>query len=164
MKKITNDAYNTIFAELGRDWALITAQKDGKVNTMTAAWGGIGVMWGKDVAFVVVRPTRYTKEFLDAGDTFSLSFLPAEHKKTLSYFGSVSGREEDKIAKSGLAIAREDDIPYFEAADKVLLLKKLYAQDMCPEAFVDASLDAQWYPEHDYHTLYIAEITGVLEK
>ena len=92
MKKITNDAYNTIFAELGRDWALITAQKDGKVNTMTAAWGGIGVMWGKDVAFVVVRPTRYTKEFLDAGDTFSLSFLPAEHKKTLSYFGSVSGR------------------------------------------------------------------------
>ena len=120
MKKITNDAYNTIFAELGRDWALITAQKDGKVNTMTAAWGGIGVMWGKDVAFVVVRPTRYTKEFLDAGDTFSLSFLPAEHKKTLSYFGSVSGREEDKIAKSGLAIAREDDIPYFEAAEKAV--------------------------------------------
>lgn len=74
---------------------LITAGRD-KCNTMTASWGGLGVMWSKNVAFVVVRPQRYTKEFLDAEPAFSLSFLGDEHRKALSYLGSVSGRNEDK--------------------------------------------------------------------
>ena len=52
------------FQMIGKEWLLVTAEKDGKANTMTASWGGVGVMWGRNVAFIVIRPQRYTKEFM----------------------------------------------------------------------------------------------------
>lgn len=83
---------------MARNGFALTAEKDGKVNTMTAGWGGLGVMWGKNVAFVVVRDSRYTKEFIDSSDSFSLTFFEntPDNKKMLSYIGSTSGRDEDK--------------------------------------------------------------------
>ena len=78
----------TPFELIGKDWMLVTAQKpDGSVNTMTASWGGLGVMWGKNVAFAVIRPQRYTKEFIDNGERFSLTFFPEQYKKELGYLG-----------------------------------------------------------------------------
>lgn len=59
------------FTMIGKEWLLVTAEKDGKANTMTASWGGMGVMWGKNTAFIVLRPQRYTKEFIDSTETFS---------------------------------------------------------------------------------------------
>lgn len=95
------------FTMIGKEWLLVTAEKDGKANTMTASWGGMGVMWGKNTAFIVLRPQRYTKEFIDSTETFSLSVLDESFRKTYGYLGSVSGRDEDKIAKSGLTIIHE---------------------------------------------------------
>lgn len=100
------------FTLIGKQWMLITAEKDGKVNTMTASWGGLGEIWEQSAAYIVVRPQRYTKEFLDAADTFSLTFFEESYRKTLSYLGTVSGREEDKIAKPGLTIAHSG-VPLF---------------------------------------------------
>ena len=71
------------FEKIGSQWMLVTAEKDGKVNTMTASWGGVGVLWGKDVATVYIRPQRYTKEFVDAADTFTLTFYDGESKKEM---------------------------------------------------------------------------------
>lgn len=86
MKVIKPEELNkNVFSMIGKEWLLVTAEKEGKVNTMTASWGGLGVMWGKDVAFIVLRPQRYTKEFVDAGETFSLSVLDGERRKTLNY-------------------------------------------------------------------------------
>ena len=150
------------FQMIGKDWMLVTAEKDGKVNTMTASWGGAGVMWGKNVAFVVIRPQRYTKEFIDASDTFSLSILDNSYRKTLNYLGTVSGRDEDKIQKSGLTVEHSGNTPYFKEAKTVLLLKKLYHQEMSPDCFIDKSLIEKWYPNADYHTLYVAEIEKIL--
>ncbi len=150
------------FQMIGKDWMLVTAEKDGKVNTMTASWGGAGVMWGKNVAFVVIRPQRYTKEFIDASDTFSLSILDNSYRKTLNYLGTVSGRDEDKIQKSGLTVEHSGNTPYFKEANTVLLLKKLYHQEMSPDCFIDKSLIEKWYPNADYHTLYVAEIEKIL--
>ncbi len=82
------------FQMIGKEWLLVAAEKAGKTNAMTASWGGVGIMWGKPVAYVFIRPQRYTKEFIDASDTFSLSVLGEEYRKTLSYFGTVSGRDE----------------------------------------------------------------------
>ena len=76
------------FEKIGSQWMLITAEKDGKVNTMTASWGGVGVLWGKDVATVYIRPQRYTKEFVDAADTFRLTFFDGECKKEMGYLPS----------------------------------------------------------------------------
>lgn len=53
------------FDKIGKEWFLLTAEKEGKVNTMTAAWGGLGVIWNCNVAYIVVRQSRYTKEMID---------------------------------------------------------------------------------------------------
>lgn len=152
------------FVMINQDWMLVTAERSGKANTMTASWGGVGILWGKPVAFIFIRPQRYTKEFLEAGDKFSLSILGEAYRKQLSYLGSVSGRDEDKITKSGLTLAHEDNIPYFEEAHLVLTCRKLYAQDLKPECFIDESCASKWCPAKDYHTMYVAEILEVLEK
>lgn len=152
------------FTMIGKEWLLATAEHEGKANTMTASWGGVGVMWGKNVAFAVIRPQRYTKEFIDASESFSLSVLDESFRKTYSYLGTVSGRDEDKIAKSGLTIVHEGETPYFAEANTVLVCRKLYAQEYQPECFLNGELDAKWYPGKDYHTMYIAEIEKVLVR
>lgn len=150
------------FKLIGKDWMLVTAEKEGKVNTMTASWGGFGVMWAKNVAFVVIRPQRYTKEFVDHSAAFSLSFLDESFRNTLSYLGTKSGRDEDKVAKSNLTVGHNDGTPYFEEAQVAVFCKKLYAQEYKPECFIAQELNGQWYPESDHHTIYIAEITKIL--
>lgn len=152
------------FRLIGKEWMLVTAEKEGTVNTMTASWGGLGVMWGKNVAYVVIRPQRYTKAFIDHADTFSLTFYAPEFKKQLSYLGSVSGRDEDKIAKAGLTVAHSGDTPYFEEAHLVMVCKKLYKQPLDPEGFIAKELDEKWYPNKDYHEMYIVEVEKVLVR
>lgn len=152
------------FTMIGKEWLLITAEKEGKVNTMTASWGGVGIMWGKPVAYIFIRPQRYTKEFVDAADTLSLSVLDEEYRKTLSYLGTVSGRDEDKIAKSGLTVVHEGQTPYFAEAHTALICRKLFAQPYAPACFIDKSCEEKWYPQKDYHTMYIVEIEDVLVK
>lgn len=146
---------------IGKEWLLVTAEKDGKANTMTASWGGVGIMWHKPVAYVFLRPQRYTREFIDQTDTFSLSVLDEEYRGTLRYFGTVSGREEDKILKSGLHVVHEGETPYFAEANTVMICRKLYAQSYDPSCFIDKSLDEKNYPNKDYHMMYIAEIEKV---
>lgn len=151
------------FETIGKTWMLVTAGDTAKANTMTASWGGLGVMFGKDVAYVVIRPGRYTREFIDREDTFSLSFLDKKYRKELNYLGTVSGRDEDKIEKSGLCLEFTDDTPYFNEADYVLILRKLVRQPLSYEALVDQTIDQTFYANKDYHILYIAEITKVLK-
>lgn len=152
------------FKLIGKEWLLISAQKDNKVNTMTASWGGLGIMWAKEVAFIVIRSSRYTKEFVDASDTFSITVLDESYKKTLGYLGSVSGRTEDKIEKSGLTVKYSQETPYFGEGRVVMICKKLFAQEMTPESLTEAGLEEQFYSDKDYHTMYVAEIKQVLVK
>lgn len=151
------------FKMIGKDWFLVTAGDKDQINTMTAGWGGLGVMWGKDVAFIVVRPNRYTREFIDKFDTFSLSFFDESYKKELLYLGSISGRQENKIQKSGLNVLRDDEIPYFKEAKTVMLCKKLYAQEMKEDCFADKELIEKWFPQKDFHIMYVGEILKVIE-
>jgi len=152
------------FKLIGEEWMLITAEKDGKANTMTASWGGLGVMWGKNVAYIAIRPQRYTKEFIDNSDTFSLTFFDDSFKRALGYLGATSGRDEDKIAKSNLTVRHTDGVPYFAEAKIAILCNKLYAQEYKPELFVAQEINEKCYPDADHHTLYIAEITKILVK
>ncbi len=165
MKKILpENIIDNIFKLIGKDWMLVAAQKDGKVNAMTASWGFGGVMWGKNAVVVGIRPQRYTKEFVDNGDTFSITILPESYRETMSYFGTVSGRDEDKIAKTGLTVAHDENTPYFEEGRLVLICKKMYSQEIKEENFIDKSIIDKWYPNKDYHMMYVAEIIDVLEK
>lgn len=148
------------FQKIGNEWMLITAKKaDGTFNTMTASWGGAGVLWGKPVITAYIRPQRYTKEFVDAGEMFTLTFFDGACKKEMGYLGKVSGRDEDKVAKTGLTPVQVEGEPTFAEAKLVLVCRKLYEDTIKPELFKDASIDGKWYPEKDYHTMYIAEVT-----
>jgi len=136
-KEIKPEELNkSAFKLLGKDWMLITAQKDNKVNTMTAAWGGFGVMFAKNVVYIVIRPQRYTREFVDNSDTFSLTFFDETFRKQLNYFGTVSGRDEDKISKSNLTIQYLNHTPYFEEGNIAIICKKVYSQDFKSDCFI----------------------------
>ena len=153
------------FEKIGSEWMLISAEKDGKANTMTASWGGMGILWNKKVAFIFIRPQRYTKEFVDQTDHFTLSFLPEEERKALNYCGTVSGRDvEDKWAAAGLHPYPVDGTTGVEEAEMIFVCKKLYHQEMKPECFDAPENDERWYPEKDYHIMYMAEIEKVLVK
>lgn len=152
------------FEMIGKDWMLISAEKEGKVNTMTASWGGLGVIWNKNVVTVYIRPQRYTKEFIDNSDTFSVSVLGNEYRKELSYLGTISGRNENKIEKVGLTVIEDNNTPYFKESNIVIICRKLYAQDLKADGFVDSSLINKNYIEGDFHTMYIGEIEKVLIK
>ncbi len=154
------------FDIIDKGWMLITAGRREKFNTMTASWGGLGTLWNKPVALVVLRPQRYTKEFMDAGMRFSLSFLPAQFRRAMAYLGKVSGRNENKIEKCGLTPTFDAvGTPYFEESHTVLFCKKLYAQPLGEEFFINASeLVKSCYPKKDFHTLYVGEIEKILSE
>lgn len=152
------------FQLIGKYWMLITAKKQDKVNAMTASWGGLGVMWNKNVAYTVIRPQRFTKEFVDSTDEFSLCFLDDNYKKTLHYFGSVSGRDENKIEKSELTVLDNNNIPYFKESKLVIFCKKIFCQQMTPDSFFDKTMNDTFYPEKDHHYMYISEIKQIFSK
>ena len=132
--------------------------KDGKTNSMTASWGGLGVLWGKKVAFVFIRPQRYTKKFVDDAENFSLSFFEESYKPMLGYMGKVSGKNEDKIKKSGLTVQYKDGAPVFKEASLTLICRKMYRQTLEEDCFIDKTNIGKWYPQKDYHYMYVAEI------
>ena len=148
MKEIKHENFQeNAFEMIGKDWLLITAEKDGKVNTMTASWGGVGVLWNKKVAYIFIRPQRYTKEFVDFSDRLSVCVLPNSYRKELSYLGNVSGKDEDKISNANLKVQKYEDVPYFDEARLTLICRKLYAQDLKEEYFVEKDIIDKWYPQ-----------------
>jgi len=153
------------FQKIGKEWMLITAEKNDVVNTMTASWGGMGVLWNHRVVFVFVRAERYTKEFLDDSEDFSVTFYDVEkHRTDLAYLGRVSGRDEDKIARVGFTIEHEDGVPYFAEAETVLLCRKLSRHHVGPEGMVDPKIVPTWYQEgNGYHDMYVGQIVKVLQ-
>lgn len=162
------------FFLMGDEWFLMTAEKEGKVNTMTVGWGGLGVMWMKPVIFSAVRPERYTFEFSEYADTFSMTIFDDSYenrRKMLAYCGTVSGRDEDKIAKSNLTVVYEGATPYFKEASAAFICKKIMATVFQPEELCDQDF-AKYYGgtnnKHGegggWHILYIAQITDLLVK
>ena len=152
------------FQMIGKEWLLVTAEKDGKANTMTASWGGMGVMWGKNVVFVFIRDSRFTKEFIDREGRFSLSFPSEEYRKEMKYLGTVSGRDEDKIKEAGVHVAYHDGVPYIDEGKEILLCRVMSETPITQDEFKDEKIDAAWYADQDYHKMYIAEITDILAR
>lgn len=152
------------FQRIGRDWMLITAGDAAGVNTMTASWGGAGVLWGENVVTVYIRPSRYTHQFVDAQGRFSLCFFDEQWRAQLSMLGRVSGRDRDKIADAGLHVTWLDGIPVFEQARQVLLAQTLYTDMLRADCFADRALLDKCYPQRDLHTVYIAKLLGAYEQ
>src|SRR5574344_825163 len=160
-KDITENPFKLI----GSDWMLVTSGTPAKFNTMTASWGGVGILWNKPVAFTFIRPQRYTYEFLEEEEYFTLSFFTQDYKEALKLCGSKSGRDTDKVAATGLTPAFDGTIPYFKEAKTVLVCRKLYNQFLNEESLFDTSLTSNYKDDKsDWHKMYISEICKVLVK
>jgi len=147
-----------------KKWALVTAGTPEKFNSMTISWGGLGTLWGKAVATVYIRPTRYTYEFMEQNEYFSLSFFPEENRAALRVMGTKSGRDVDKVALSGLTpVNSENGTVAYKEAEVVLICRKMYAQDMDPNA-MPAEVRERFYNGEAAHRMYIAEVVGMIEK
>jgi len=154
-----------LFTAIKDDWMLITAMnREGKINTMTASWGGFGIMWARPVCLCVIRPQRYTREFVDETDRLTLSFLTEGHREALNLCGRVSGRDCDKIKEAGLHTVTDGDLAYFEESRLAVCGKKLYVSEFKEENFLDPSIVTSKYPLKDFHKVYVCEIEKVIVK
>jgi flavin reductase (DIM6/NTAB) family NADH-FMN oxidoreductase RutF len=148
---------------------LITAGDSGKGaghwNTMTASWGGLGVLWARDVAFMFIRPSRHTFAFANAAPLFTLSFFDREWRGALEFCGAQSGRDTDKAAKAGLTPIEFAGFPgsavSFREAREVFICRKLYTHDFDPTSFLDAPFIEKSNQGRDYHRMFIGEILGL---
>lgn len=169
MQKTTIEALakENAFELIGKEWMLITAGTPSKYNMMTASWGGIGWLWNKPVAFIFVRPERYTYPFIEENDRLTLSFLgqAAEMRHVLNLCGTVSGRDHDKMKLCGLTpFITEHDAVAFTEARLVIEGRKIFRSEMKKENFLDTGVLARWYndkPGGGLHTLYVVEIKEV---
>ena len=91
-----------IFSQYDKKWALVCAGTMKKHNAMTISWGGMGTLWGRPVVTVYVKPCRYTYEFMNDNEYFTVSFYPEENRKALSVMGKLSGRDMDKEKEAGI--------------------------------------------------------------
>lgn len=154
--------FNTdILTLFDKGWALVTAGDISDFNTMTISWGGMGTLWGKPVATVYVKPVRYTHEFMENNDYFTISFFEEEYRKALELLGSKSGRDCDKVMESRLTPVRigENIVGYVQAF-RTLVCRKIYSQELDVNAMPEAVREA-YYTNEAPHTMYIGEIVGI---
>lgn len=156
----------------GKEWCLAAAgnEKNG-YNAMTIAWGHLGAIWdrhtpkGKTInptAIVYLRLQRYTKEFFDGEELFTVCTFDSLYKKALTYLGTHSGRDGNKIAKAGLTPVFTENTTVFAEAKMAFICRKLYHAPLMESGFVDKSLIDENYPDRDFHEMYVGEIVKVL--
>ncbi|MEE1066269.1 MAG: flavin reductase [Acutalibacteraceae bacterium] len=165
MKELSNirEIKENLVKLIADDWALVSAGDKTEWNTMTISWGGIGELWGKDVVFAFIRPQRYTKEFMDKSDYFTVSFFEDEFKDALKICGTKSGRDCDKISMAGLTAECDGAAVFPAQARLVIKCRKIAVQKMDNSGFIDETIESN-YKAGDYHFIYIGEIEKILEK
>ncbi len=148
------------FVHFDKDWALLTAGVPGDFNSMTIGWGALGTMWGKPAAFLVVRPSRYTLEFLKKHEEATLSWYDEKYRKALGVFGSKSGRDVDKAAETGFTPTPVGKAVTYKEARETMVLRRLFMQQLDRSKFPEEVL--KWHPagtkDEEGHVLVIAEV------
>lgn len=163
MKEITlNELSFNPWDKIGKEWFLLTSGDENGYNTMTASWGFMGFMWRRSTFTAVVRPTRYTYEFMEKNDLFTVSFFDEKFRPALNFCGSYSGRDVDKAQKTGLDPLFIDGTTAFEQAEMVLVCKKIYAQDMDVNCLADEIKPING--SDPIHKQYIGEILKIYVK
>ena len=149
------------FSQFDQKWALLTAGTKDNFNTMTISWGGMGTLWSRPVVTVYVKPIRYTYEFMEKNDYFTVSFFPEEYKGALGILGTKSGRDCDKVALSGLTPVEVKDSMSFREAAITVVCKKIYHQDL-DVSQVPEDAKEHYYKHEAAHRMYIGEVVEIL--
>ncbi|MDR1451044.1 MAG: hypothetical protein LBI57_01730 [Helicobacteraceae bacterium] len=153
-----------IIARMSKDWALLAAGSAEDYNAMTVSWRLMGYLWERPVVVCFVRPQRFTRNFVDKNDGFSLTFFGKETKTRVhKVFGFESGKDIDKAAKAkAQPIVFDGGAIGFEEAKETISCRKIYADDFNSKNFLDRSIDKLY--DGDYHRFYIGEIVGFYKK
>lgn len=146
-----------------KKWALVSAGKEGDYNTMTIGWGGLGTMWSRPVCSVYVKPIRYTYDYLEKYDYFTVSFYDESYKDDLMILGTKSGRDLDKVALTSLTPEFIEDSITFKEAVCTIVCKKIYYQDMIREPMLEEVVD-KYYKEEEPHRMYIGEVVKIINN
>lgn len=165
-RKISPNLINgNVFKQIGKDWMLITAGTNENFNTMTASWGGMGVLWNKNVVYIFIRPSRFTYQFVEKSDLFTLSFFDENYRDALKFCGSKSGRDYDKMKETGLTpLVTKNNSIAFSQSRLILECKKIYYQDLEPKNFLEKDDIEACYDSNDYHRMYVGEIISCMQK
>ncbi len=161
--------------KFGLEWAaLVSGEAKGEHDAMTISWGQMGSLWerrgvgaphrGLATVTVFVRPQRYTHELMERNDRFSVCFLGEGQRRALGYLGAKSGRDGDKLAHLGLTACELDGSCAIAESELVLSCRKIYAAPLVEEGFVEQRLVEDNYPERDFHTVYVGEITSAWRR
>lgn len=156
------DIKENVIELFDQKWALVTAGVPGDVNTMTISWGSLGELWNRPVVTVYVSSSRYTHEFMEKNDHFTVAFFPPECRNALQYLGSHSGRDGDKIKESGLTLEwLESGLPSFKEADMIIEARKLYGAQFDVKGFGDVPSKLYSSGRMGVHSEYVGEIEHV---
>jgi flavin reductase (DIM6/NTAB) family NADH-FMN oxidoreductase RutF len=156
------DIKDNLIEKIANEWMLISAGSKDGYNMMTASWGFMGEMWGKDTAVAMIRPQRYTMQFVEKSDYYALSFY-GDNKDIHKVCGSKSGKDVNKTELTGLTPVFADNTVYFEEAKLVIICKKQYVDVLKEEKFVDKQ-PLKWYENKDFHNMIFGSIEKVLVK
>ncbi|MBR3630949.1 MAG: flavin reductase family protein [Oscillospiraceae bacterium] len=161
IKKTTAELSANPFETIGKDWFLLTAGTPEQFNTMTCSWGAMGVIWNDPAVTAYVRTNRHTFGYLEESPLFTISVLPEEYRKVLSYCGSHSGRDVDKVKETGLTPVTLGGAPAFAEARLVFVCEKVYAQMLDENCFVLPETKTAYYSKDPMHKMYIGRIKAV---
>ena len=141
---------------------LVATDRHGKPNAMTIGWATFGVMWGKPVCMVMVRPSRYTYLLMESSDDFTVNVPPSALAQTISFCVTVSGRDHDKFKERGLTAipAQKVQTPVINECVIHYECKRIYTAGLEKNA-LDSHIDNACYPQGDHHRLYFGEIVSV---
>ncbi|MBO6117513.1 MAG: flavin reductase family protein [Bacteroidales bacterium] len=159
------DIQGNTFSMFAEDLALVTAGNQKSFNTMTIGWGDFGILWSKPIITVYVSSSRYTKQFMDANDEFTVEFFDKKYTDALMYLGTHSGRNEDKVSNARLTpVFTESGNATFKESRLIIEAKKLYSHEFDANALPEEII--QWYKQRKLglHTMYIGEIKNVWIK
>ena len=159
-KEVTYSRYLKDVLEQIPKGAFLTVAMPGKTNTMTIGWATSGIMWGRPVLVIGVRPSRFTYQGLEVDNTFTVSIpMNQKLKKELSYCGTHSGRDVDKIADTGLQLVKGDkvNVPIIKQCGMHYECRVVAKHQLIPE-FIDSTIKNRYYPEGDFHMIFYGEI------
>lgn len=160
------DFKENVFELISKETMLITAGNKERLNTMTASWGFMGEMWAKECVCAVVRPQRYTMQFIENNEYFTLCFLGNNQraKDIHKVCGFTSGRDVNKIKEANLTVLGNDEFAYFDEARLIMVCKKIYVSQLQESGFVDDSIVDKCYAEKDFHNVVIGSIERIYVK
>lgn len=152
-----NSLYHVI-----KEGALLTSGTVDNFNTMTINWGMFGSLWNESTFICFVRPSTYTREFLDENEYFSISFFLPAYRQELSYLGTHSGRDIDKVKDVNFNVVKLERGITFKEAYQTIVCKKIAVQNL-DEDSIPEDIKEIYYKNNDIHKMYIGKIVDIYE-